>query len=139
MKTTHARTPGRPRTSTLSRPEQLRHAKRAQRERERRQGLVRYALKLPRLDAERLKAGMNRPEFVRRLRAFVREHVVAVADYDNLARLLWNRSECFVSDEEAFRLYERNWRFVDARRMRPEERELIARLANKYGNGVLNV
>lgn len=131
--------PGRPKTSPLSRREQLRLAKRAQRERERRNGIVRYPVKLPRSDAQRLKAGMSRPAFVRQLRGFLKEHVIAVEDYENLAALMWNRREAYLTDEEAFRLYERNWRFVDTKRMKPAERALVARLVAKYGNGVLNV
>jgi hypothetical protein len=93
-------------------------------------------VKLPRAEAERLKAGMAQPGFVRRLREFVREHLIAVAEYENLAGLLWNRGGRFVTDEEAFRIYERNWRFVDAGRMQPAERALVDRLVHKYGNGV---
>ena len=60
-------------------------------------------------------------------------------DYPNLAAVAWSRTDAYVTDEEAFRLYERNWRFVDTRTMPPRERALIARLTAKYGNGVLNV
>ena len=130
------RRPGRPKVNPLPRAEQLRLAKRAQRERERRRGIARYPVKLPRAEAERLKAGMAQPGFVRRLREFVREHLIAVAEYENLAGLLWNRGGRFVTDEEAFRIYERNWRFVDAGRMQPAERALVDRLVHKYGNGV---
>lgn len=132
------RTPGRPRTSPLSRPEQLRAAKRAQRERERRRGVVSYAVKLPGRDAERLRAGMARPEFVRRLQVFLEEHLIPVEKYGNLAALMWNRTDRYVTDAEAFRIYERNWRFVDQRRMKPAERALVDRLVRKYGNGVLH-
>lgn len=132
------RSPGRPRTSPLSRAEQLRAAKRAQRERERQQGVVSYAVKLPSRDAERLRAGMARPEFVRRLQAFLEEHLIPVEKYENLAALLWNRTDRFVTDAEAFRIYERNWRFVDERRMKRAERALVDRLVSKYGNGVLH-
>ena len=132
------RAPGRPRTSPLSRAEQLRAAKRAQRERDRRRGLVACSLRLQREDAERLRAGMARPEFQRRLRAFLDEQLVPVDQFDNLAELMWNRTERYLTEEEAFRIYERNWRYVDKRRMKPAERALIDRLVREYGNGVLH-
>jgi len=132
------RTTGRPRTSPLTRAEQLRAAKRAQREREREQGLASCVLKLPKGDAERLRAAMARPGFLPRLREFLAKELIAVEDYVNLAALMWNRSERFVTAEEAFRIYERNWRYVDKRRMKPAERALIDRLVREYGNGVLH-
>ena len=132
------RTTGRPRSSHLTRAEQLRAAKRAQRERERAQGLASCTLKLPRSDAVRLRAALARPGFIARLRDFIARQLIAVEDYDNLAALLWNRTERFVTAEEAFRLYERNWRYVDRRRMTAAERALIDRLTREYGNGVLH-
>ena len=59
--------------------------------------------------------------------------------FENLAALCWNRHERYLDAAEAFRLYERNWRLVDDRRMQPAERALIKRLTTRYGNGVLNV
>lgn len=130
---------GRPKTSALSRAEQLRRAKRAQRARARALGLVHYQMKLPREDAERLKAGVRQADFARRLMAFLRETVIAVDDYENLKALCWNRSERYLAAEEAFRVYERNWRHVDHKRLSNAERALIAGLRDRYGNGVLNV
>ena len=54
---------GRPRTSALPRAEQLRHAKRAQRERSRAQGLVECRLTLSDQDAEMLKCRARLPGF----------------------------------------------------------------------------
>lgn len=130
---------GRPRTSPLSRREQLRHAKRAQRERERAAGVTVVPLKLAARDAERLRAAIARPEFARELRGLLDEKLVDTAAFENLAALCWNRRDRYLGAEEAFRLYERNWRLVDARRMKPAERALIERLKVRYGNGVLNV
>jgi len=130
---------GRPRTSALPRAEQLRRAKRAQRERARALGLVHYQIELPRADAERLKAGVRQPDFARRLKAFLDETVIALDDYDNLRALCWNRTTRYLGPEEAFRLYERNWRHVDRKNMTDAERTLIARLADRFGSGVLNV
>ncbi len=139
MNAVKATRPGRPRTSPLPRREQLRHAKRAQRERERVAGMTVVPLKLAAHDAERLRAAMARPDFVRELRGLLDEKLVDTAAFENLAALCWNRRDRYLHAEEAFRLYERNWRLVDARRMKPAERALVERLQARYGNGVLNV
>ena len=139
MKAAKSTQPGRPRTSTLSRREQLRHAKRAQRERDRAAGMMVVPLKLAARDAERLRAAMARPAFARELRGLLDEQLVDTTAFENLVALCWNRRERYLSAEEAFRLYERNWRLVDARRMKPAERTLIERLQARYGKGVLNV
>ena len=139
MKAANSARPGRPRISMQSRREQLRHAKRAQRERERSAGMTVVPLKLATRDAERLRAVMTRPEFTRELRDLLDEKLVDTAAFANLAALCWNRRDRYLSAEEALRLYERNWRLVDARRMKPAERALIERLKMRYGNGVLNV
>ena len=139
MEPDQTRRPGRPKTSPLSRGEQLRLAKRAQRARERDAGMVVVPLKLAARDAERIRAAMARPEFTRRLRGLLDEALVEIAAYENLATLCWNRRDRYLPAEEAFRLYERNWRMVDQHRMKPAERALIERLAARYGNGVLNV
>ena len=39
---------------------------------------------------------------------------------------------------EAFALYERNWRFVDADRLDDAERAFIERLKIEFGHGVIN-
>ena len=139
MRPQRTRRPGRPKTSPLSRAEQLRLAKRAQRARERAAGTVVVPLKLAARDAERVRAAMARPEFTQRLRGLLDEDLIEIATYENLAALCWNRRERYLGAEEAFRLYERNWRLVDRRRMQPAERARIERLAARYGNGVLNV
>jgi hypothetical protein len=131
--------PGRPKTNPLSRSEQLRLAKRAQRARERDAGMIVVPLKLSGRDAERVRVAMARPEFVHRLRGLLDEALLEIAAYENLSTLCWNRHDRYLGAEEAFRLYERNWRFVDTRRMKAAERALIKRLAARYGNGVLNV
>lgn len=139
-KTSFAKPPrGRPRTSALTRTEQLRRAKRAQRQRARALGLVHYQLELPRAVAERLKAGVRQADFAQRLKAFLEDTVIAVDDYDNLRTLCWNRDARYLGAEEVFKLYERNWRHVDRNNMSDAERSLIARLADRFGNGVLNV
>ena len=138
MRQIQPRRPGRPKTSSLSRREQLRLAKRAQRARERAAGMVAVPVKFAARDAERLRVAMTRPEFARELLSLLDESLVEIAAYENLAALCWNRRERYLGAEEAFRLYERNWRLVDQRRMQPAERALIERLAARYGNGVIN-
>ena len=130
---------GRPKSNPLPRQEQLRLAKRAERARLRAMGVRHYPVKLPRNAVERLKAGLKTPGFAARLHAFLEDTVIHLQDYPNLAALAWNRTDSFVTDEEAFRLYERNWRFVDTKTMPLHERTLLARLTAKYGKGVLNV
>jgi hypothetical protein len=134
-----ARRPGRPRTNPHSRSEQLRRAKRAQRERDRRAGLVLCQLKMRAATAERLRNALVVPGFEAQLEAFLGEAVVDVRSHPNLQLLMWNRRDRFLSDRDAFRLYERNWRFVDRKHLDGQEAALIGRLAEKYGNGVLNV
>jgi hypothetical protein len=130
---------GRPRTSPLSRLEQVRAAKRAQRERERVAGIQAVSFKLGAREAERLRIALQQPEFKSRLGLLLDDLVVEVAKYENLALLCWNRRARFISARDAFGLYERNWRLVDHRRIKAAERALIEGLAVRYGNGVLNV
>ena len=111
----------------------------AKRGREQTAGEELVALKLAARDAERVRAAMARPEFTSRLRGLLDDALVEIAAYENLAALCRNRRDRYLGAEEAFRLYERNGRLVDQRRMKLAERALIERLAARYGNGVLNV
>jgi len=136
MKPDHARRPGRPKTSPDSQREQLRLARRT---REQTAGAVVVPLKLAARDAERVRAAMARPEFTSRLRGLLDDVLVEIAAYESLATLCRNRRDRYLGAEEAFHLYERNWRRVDQRSMKLAERTLIERLAARYGNGVLDV
>jgi hypothetical protein len=61
-------------------------------------------------------------------------------DYPELALLCWNRDPARpIPAEEAFALYEGNWRHVDTDRLTPEEAALIERLVDQYGHGHLLV
>ncbi len=133
-----ARPRGRPRTNPLPRNEQLRLAKRAQRARERATGLTLCQVKLRKPTSERLRHALLLPGFEVELARFLEEAVIDVREYPELALLCWNRSDRFVPAREAFALYERNWRFVDQARLTARERALIDRLAQRFGNGVLN-
>jgi hypothetical protein len=136
---THAtRRPGRPKTSTLSRQEQLRVAKRAHRERQRRAGWTEVNLRLPTEDARRLRVASSAAHFPEALRQFLDDAVLDLQQWPALRELAWNRAERWIAAEDAFALYERNWRFVDRSRLTNEESALLERLKNRFGGGVLN-
>jgi hypothetical protein len=129
---------GRPRTSPLDRREQLRAAKRAQRQRERRAGLAAVQLRLPADQAERLRAAANAPSFRSALDQFLEEAVLDLDKWPVLRTLAWNRADRWIPAEDALALYERNWRFVELERLATEEANLVDRLKNRFGAGVLN-
>jgi hypothetical protein len=63
---------------------------------------------------------------------------VIPARYAELARLAWNRDPSReISGEEAFGLYEANWRHVNVASLSPQERALIDALAVRFGGGHL--
>jgi hypothetical protein len=66
-------------------------------------------------------------------------HMIEIARYPNLRLLAWQLHLERIGEADAFALYEREWRHVDPVHLGPEERELIRRLADTYGHGVLNV
>jgi len=131
--------PGRPRTNPLPRAEQLRLAKRGQRLRERERGLETVELRLPAEPARRLRAAAQLPEFRTRLEEFLEGEIVRVANYPALRSLLWSgRRPELLPAGEAFRLYERHWRFIDEGRLDGREAALIERLKQRHGKGLLN-
>ena len=129
---------GRPRTRRLTRGEQLRRAKRVQRRRERDAGQVHVQLTLPRPLAAKLAAAARVAGFAAQLDRLLDEAVVHVADFGALREIAWSRTAQYLPAREAFALYERNWRFVDPRRLDERERALIERLARTFGAGVIN-
>jgi hypothetical protein len=129
---------GRPKTSPLSRQEQLRAAKRAHRLREREAGMAEVQLRLPREDAERLRTAARSARFRETLGAFLDEAVLDLHRWPALRELAWNRAHRWIAAEEAFALYERNWRFVDRERLTREEASLVDRLKDRFGGGILN-
>ena len=133
-----ARTRGRPRTSHLSRSEQLRLAKRTQRSRERLAGQVEARLKLPADLAERLAFAARRPDFESALGAFLEREVIAIADYPQLQLLCWNRRGKFIAAFDAWSLYDRNARFVEHEKLTPAEQGLLRRLVDRFGGGAPN-
>jgi hypothetical protein len=134
-----ARKLGRPKVNPLPRTEQVRVAKRAQRQRDRDAGLALCQLKLPRKIAERLRQAVAIPGFDAELEKFLGEAVVEVRRFPNLKLIAWNRVDSYVTDRDAFGLYERNWKFVDTKNLTDAERGLIRRLTEKWGHGVMNV
>jgi len=131
--------PGRPKTNPKPRIEQLRIAKRSQRQRDRDAGLALCQIKLPKNTAQRLRHALAIPGFDAELEQFLDQAIVETRKFPNLQLLCWNRAARFVTERDAFGLYERNWRFIDTRTMPEDERALIRRLIEKYGCGVLNV
>ncbi len=66
--------------------------------------------------------------------------MLALSEYPQLRLIAWNRrSEDQIDEEEAFALYESNWRFIEVDTLEDEERLLIKQLADRYGQGLLNV
>ncbi len=124
--------------AVVPRDEQLRRAKRAQRLRQRDAGLVQVQLTLPQETARKLAVARHVVQFMPAFDALLDRLLVRVADYPQLRDLAWNRSDELIPAAEAFALYERNWRFVDAARLNESERELIDRLKAEFGNGVIN-
>ena len=117
---------------------QLRQAKQRQRERDRAAGLVLYQTKLPAHLAQRLKAGLNHPEFRDLFNKFLETELIAVAQFPQLQQLCWNLRTEFLTRADALALYERNWRLVDQATLDPGERRLINALAQELGKGVMN-
>jgi hypothetical protein len=130
--------PGRPRTSDLTRAEQLRAAKRAQRLREREAGIAAVELRLPVEQAARLRRATATPRFGAALDRMLDDVVVDLEKWPVLKELAWNRSDRWILAEDALGLYERNWRFVDPRRLGKDEAALIERLKTLHGAGMLN-
>lgn len=131
-------TRGRPKASPVPRDEQLRRAKRAQRTRQREAGIVHVQLAMPQALALKLAAARGTAQFLPELDAMLERLLVRVADYPQLRDLAWNRSDEMIPASEAFALYERNWRFVQADRLDDGERALIERLKIEFGHGVIN-
>ena len=117
----------------------MRVAKQAQRQRDRAAGLALCQVKLRKDVAERLRQAVAIPGFDAELEKFLGEAVVEVDKYPNLKLIAWNRVDSLLTARDAFGLYERNWKFVDTNNMGAAERELIRRLTETWGHGVMNV
>lgn len=63
-----------------------------------------------------------------------------IGEFPQLRLIAWNRNpHDAITGEEAFDLYERNWRYVDEAAMLPRERAVLDRLTREYGHGILHV
>ncbi|HEX5046335.1 MAG TPA: hypothetical protein VFX89_04375 [Gammaproteobacteria bacterium] len=129
---------GRPKTSRLPRSEQLRRAKRAQRARQRLANVVEVQFPLPGPVAAKLAAARRAPNFPELLDRALDRLVVRLAHYPQLHDLAWNRVDEYLTAREAFQLYERNWRLIDAGTLEARERELIERLKADLGHDEIN-
>ena len=132
------KTRGRPKVSPVPRSEQLRNAKNAQRARQRAAGIVHIQLAVPKPIAEKIVAARRSADFLPALNAALDRLLVRIADFPQLRDLAWNRSDELIGAKEAFALYERNWRFIDAAQLDTKERDLLERLKLEFGNGVIN-
>lgn len=67
-------------------------------------------------------------------------NTLKIGQYAQLALIAWARQpDDEITGEEAFWLYESNWRFVEQDRLDQQEQELIELLTKTYGNGLMNV
>jgi hypothetical protein len=65
---------------------------------------------------------------------------IPLNDYAQLRQVAWNMArDQVLTPEEAFALYERNWRHIDHDAMDRRERALLDRLTATVGHGVLLV
>jgi tRNA G18 (ribose-2'-O)-methylase SpoU len=129
---------GRPRTSPLTRTEQLRAAKRAQRERQKAAGIKAVEMALEERQAARLRAAAASPHFRKAFDQLLGEMAVERTAWPVLGELTWNRTDAWIPADEALALYERNWRHVDPARLGKDEAQLIQRLADRFGGGYFN-
>ncbi len=62
-------------------------------------------------------------------------------NFPQLRLIAWNLHDGgdTLEAQEAFALYERNWRFVEQTQLLNHERELIERLCKQFGAGLMNV
>lgn len=66
--------------------------------------------------------------------------MIRIDDYPQLKLIAWNRQDgSLVEEAEALTLYERNWHFIDEPALGQNERDLIHRLVQTHGHGVLHV
>ena len=64
---------------------------------------------------------------------------VRISDYAELKSVSWFRdTDTLISEDEAFRLYESQWKHLDLSRMNDDERAFLDRLVDQYGGGVVN-
>jgi hypothetical protein len=89
--------------------------------------------------AEQLRAAAATAGFKKALAEFLDGVVLDIRMWPKLRELAWNRADRWIPAEDAFALYERNWRFVEPTGLTQAEANLIDHLKNRYGGGMLNV
>ena len=67
------------------------------------------------------------------------ENKIKISDYPQLKLISWNRHADEINEDDAFRLYEINWRYINEKSLIPKELKLIERLAHIYGREQLHV
>ena len=66
--------------------------------------------------------------------------MIRLADFPQLRMLAWNRpADAEVDAAEALALYEANWRFVEPDALNEAEADLLRRLVQEQGAGLLLV
>ncbi|MBB1272505.1 hypothetical protein [Psychromonas sp. SR45-3] len=55
--------------------------------------------------------------------------------YHELNQLLWDMHQKFIEPKLALELYEKRWGYVNQDKLIDEEKKLISRLTDAYGNG----
>ena len=64
---------------------------------------------------------------------------ICLKNFPQLRLIGWNlRDGDILEAQEAFALYERNWRFVEQAQLLNHERELIENLCKEFGAGLMN-
>ena len=63
---------------------------------------------------------------------------VDVEPYPNLRLLCWNLAAARITRRDAFAIYERSWRWIDAADTPAHERAFIDGLAEEFGGGLIN-
>lgn len=81
---------------------------------------------------------MSSSHFTKALDQFLQDLVIDIDRWPKLRELAWNRADRWIPAEEALSLYERNWRFVEPVHLIQDETDLIERLRDRFGSGVLN-
>lgn len=72
--------------------------------------------------------------------AMAKHHAAQIVpkDFPELGMLVWNRDDARpIEREEAFEIYELNWRHVDVEHLTPAEARLIEALTQEFGQGHL--
>ena len=121
-----------------TRAEQLRRAKRAQRVRERARGFEHVQLKLPHGTAGKLRVAMRERGFAETLDRLLDDAVVKISEFPALADIAWNLAVTHIPARHAFGLYERHWDLVNEHGLTSAERQLIEKLAARYGAGIIH-